>query len=61
MTPLVPKKKELTIIEVIILNIQFSCIGHGSRGRSQGVGFIMKTIPIKYFVNNDIYKELKDD
>ena len=43
MTPLVPKKKELTIIEVIILNIQFSCIG-----RMAKVGFIMKTIPIKY-------------
>ena len=57
MTPLVPKKKELTIIEVIILNIQFSCIGYGSRGlawgeavgRNQGVGFIMKDNPDKIF------------
>ena len=45
MTPLVPKKKELTIIEVIILNIQFSCIGHCRRG--QDVGFIMKDNPDK--------------
>ena len=42
MTPLVPKKKELTIIEVIILNIQFSCIGHETK-----VGFIMKDNPDK--------------
>ena len=44
MTPLVPKKKELTIIEVIILNIQFSCIGHETK-----VGFIMKDNPDKIF------------
>ena len=44
MTPLVPKKKELTIIEVIILNIQFSCIG---RMAGQGVSFIMKDNPDK--------------
>ena len=49
MTPLVPKKKDLTIIEVIILNIQFSCIGYGSRGRNQGVGFIMIDNPDKIF------------
>lgn len=54
MTPLVPKKKELTIIEVIIRNIQFSCIGHGGGlaqgeavGRNQGVSFIMKNNPDK--------------
>lgn len=43
MTPLVPKKKDLTIIEVIILNIQFSCIDHIVKI----LDFAMKTIPIK--------------
>ena len=45
MTPLVPKKKELTIIEVIILNIQFSCIDH----RVKILDFTMKDNPDKIF------------